>query len=291
MGHDEPRGAPRRHENPKIIYASISAFGRNGPHADRPGFDDVIQATSGYMSLNERGDGPLRTGGPVLDYATGMHAASAILAAVVMRGRTGTGHHVDVAMQDVAMLLVNRHTHIAATTGTPPPPAGNRDGILLGRYESADGYVMLAGYRPRHWRAICRSVGLGDYAELNSAEFVKRSAEINTAVAARLREYPSAHWDNVFHLAGVVAGGVRTLDEVIDTGQPEARQLFSDVESPSGTTRVTNNGYLMDGEPFAPAEGPPLLGQHSEEVLAELGYTSTEIKHFVAAGTVGSRSS
>jgi hypothetical protein len=114
-----------RARNPGIVYASISAFGHDGPHGNRPGFDDVIQATSGYMSLNVRGDGPIRTGGPVLDYATGMHATSAILAAVLMRQQTGT----------------------------PPPPADNRDGPLLAWYESSDGYVMLAGYRPRHSRA------------------------------------------------------------------------------------------------------------------------------------------
>ena len=96
--------------NPAVIYLSISAFGQNGPLGHRPGFDDVIQATSGFMSINERGDGPIRTGGPVLDYATGMHATSAVLAAVLMRQQSGEGQYIDLAMQDVTMLLMNRHT-------------------------------------------------------------------------------------------------------------------------------------------------------------------------------------
>ena len=108
-------------KNPGLIYLSISAFGRNGPQANRPGFDDVIQATSGYMANNIRGDGPIRTGGPVLDYATGMQAASAVLAALLLKARTGEGQYIDLAMQDVAMLLLNRNTSIAASTGTPPP--------------------------------------------------------------------------------------------------------------------------------------------------------------------------
>ncbi len=274
--------------NPRVIYCSISAFGQSGPQGGRPGFDDVVQATSGYMSQNVRGDGPIRTGGPVLDYATGMHAASAILAAVLMRERTGTGHHIDIAMQDVAMLLLNRNTHIAAATGSAPPPAGNRDGLLLGRYQSADGYVMLAGYLPRHWRAICRAIGLEHFADLPTREFVQRGAEIDEAVAETLRTRSSADWDTVFHDAGVVGGGVQDLEKVIDTGQPAARSLFSDVESKTGTTRVTNAGYLIDGEPFVPAFGPPLLGQDTESVLADLGYSAEEIKRLVDDGVVRS---
>ena len=103
--------------NPKLVYVSISAFGQDGPEGHRPGFDDVVQATSGFMSINVRGDGPIRTGGPVLDYATGMHATSATLAALMLRQQTGSGQHVDLAMQDVTTLLMNRNVHIGATVG------------------------------------------------------------------------------------------------------------------------------------------------------------------------------
>jgi crotonobetainyl-CoA:carnitine CoA-transferase CaiB-like acyl-CoA transferase len=238
--------------------------------------------------VNVRGDGPLRTGGPVLDYATGMHATSAILAAALMREHTGTGHHVDVAMQDVAMLLLNRNTHIAATTEEAPPPAGNRDSLLLGRYESADGYVMLAGYLPRHWRAICRAVGLAEYAELGNRDFAERGTEIDEAVANALLTRSSADWDAVFHNAGVVAGGVQTLEEVIGTGQPDACELISEVDSRTGPTRVTNAGYLVDGEPFVPTSGPPLLGRHTNEVLSRLGYSTAEVDQLVEDAVVRS---
>ncbi len=274
--------------NPRIIYASISAFGRNGPHADRPGFDDVVQATSGYMSLSVRGDGPLRTGGPVLDYAAGMHATSAILAAVLMRQQSGTGHHIDVAMQDVAMLLVNRNTHIAATTGTPPPPAANRDGLLLGRYETADGYLMLAGYRPRHWRSILRALGLDELAELPTREIIARTEEIDAVAERRIREHDSAHWDDVFHRTDTVGGGARSPDEVLDTGQPDARRLLVDVDSEAGCTRVTTAGYLVDDEPFAPSFGPPTLGGNNAEILRELGYPESRIEQLVRDGVIGS---
>ena len=103
--------------NDTVVYASISAFGQTGPHGHRPGFDDVVQATSGFMATNKRDNGPVRTGGPVLDYATGMHATSAILAALLLRDRTGERQRVDVAMQDVTMLLVNYETAAASQHG------------------------------------------------------------------------------------------------------------------------------------------------------------------------------
>jgi len=277
---------PVRAVNPTVVYVSISAFGHEGPHADRPGFDDVIQATSGYMSLNVRGDGAIRTGGPVLDYATGMHAAAAVLAAVLLRERTGESQHVDVAMQDVAMLLVNRNTSITATTGQPTPPAGNRDGVLLGRYRTNDGYVMLAGYRARHQRAICRALGLVEFAELDGRGFAERGSEIDAAAEAVLETRTAAEWDEVFAAAGVVGGGVRDLAEVIATGQPAARQLLTETETALGPVTVTTGGYLVNGSPFAPVTGVPRIGEHTRAVLDDLGYPEAVIAELIDGGVV-----
>ena len=268
--------------NPAIIYTSISAFGRTGPLGDRSGFDDVVQATSGFMSINQRGDGPIRTGGPVLDYATGMHATAAILAAVLQRQQTGQGQHVDIAMQDVTLLLINRNAHIAATTGTPPPPAGNRDGLLLGRYPCADGYVMLAGYLPRHQRAICRALGLTELGELSGKEMAQRAEEVEQAVSTRLLEKTRLEWDKIFHAAGIVAGGVHELDEVLASEQQQTRQLFSTVDSAVGPMQVTNNGYLLNNTSRGPSSGVPQLGEHSVEILSELGLDETQIEQLLA---------
>lgn len=282
LGHEAVRD-----RNPSIIYTSISAFGRNGPYADRPGFDDVVQATSGYMSMNVRDDGPLRTGGPVLDYATGMHATSAILAAVLLRQQTGEGQHIDIAMQDVTMLLVNRHTSITASTGSQPPPAGNHEGLMLGRYQAKEGYVMLAGYRSRHRGAICRALGLDEYAGLNGRQFDQRSAEIETAVEAALAQRTASEWDAIFAEAGVVAGGVKDLAEVLATGQPAARQLLAEVETAAGPCQVTTNGYLLNGESLAPTSGVPRLGEHSRDILAEHGFAAVDIDRLIATSVVG----
>ena len=209
--------------NSELIYTSISAFGQNGPHGHRPGFDDVIQATSGFMSINVRGDGPIRTGGPVLDYATGMHATSAVLAALMLLEKTGKGQHIDISMQDVTMLLMNRHTSIAATTGVPLPPLQDREGPLLGRYLTRDGYVMLAGYRARHKRTILEALGLTEYSSMSSAQLNNLSEQIESDVERVLKNKTTAEWDEVFSKFGVVAGGVKDLIEVLATGQPAAR--------------------------------------------------------------------
>lgn len=282
LGYESVKG-----RNPAVIYATISAFGHNGPFAGRPGFDDVIQATSGYMAMNVRGDGPIRTGGPVLDYATGMQATSAVLAAVMLRQQTGEGQHIDIAMQDVAMLLVNRHTSIAASTGVTLPPAGNREAPLLGRYEAKEGYVMLAGYRARHQRAICRALGLDQFAELDGRQFSARADEVEAAAETAIASRTADEWDAIFAEAGVVGGGVRDLTEVLATGQPAARQLLAPVDTAAGVSQVTTNGYLLNGEAFPPISGVPLLGEQSREVLLEHGYAASEVDRLIASSIVG----
>ena len=272
--------------NSELIYTSISAFGQNGPHGHRPGFDDVIQATSGFMSINVRGDGPIRTGGPVLDYATGMHATSAVLAALMLLEKTGKGQHIDISMQDVTMLLMNRHTSIAATTGVPLPPLQDREGPLLGRYLTKDGYVMLAGYRARHKRTILEALGLAEYSSMSSAQLNSLSEQIESDVERVLKSKTTAEWDEVFSKFGVVAGGVKDLIEVLATGQPEARDLLKTVNSSFGNHQVSTIGYKINDSTLEPGTHVPLLGEQTEEVLLELGYSKEQISDLLDKGIV-----
>ena len=272
--------------NSELIYTSISAFGQNGPHGHRPGFDDVIQATSGFMSINVRGDGPIRTGGPVLDYATGMHATSAVLAALMLLEKTGKGQHIDISMQDVTMLLMNRNTSIAATTGVPLPPGQDREGLMLGRYLTKDGYVMLAGYRARHKRTILEALGLAEYSSMSSAQLNSLSEQIESDVERVLKSKTTAEWDEVFSKFGVVAGGVKDLIEVLATGQPEARDLLTTVNSSFGNHQVSTIGYKINDSTLKPGTRVPLLGEQTEEVLLELGYSNEQISDLFDKGIV-----
>ena len=273
--------------NPNVIYVSITAFGRTGPHGHRPGFDDVVQATSGYMSLNERGDGPIRTGGPVLDYATGMHAASAVLSAVLIRERTGEGSRIDLAMQDVAMLLVNRHVVYATTTGDMFPPAGNRDDFLNGRFATRDGYIMLAGYLPRHQRSILRALGLTELAALSGRELRRRAAEIEATAASVIRTKTSEEWDAVFSQERTVGGAVRDLCAVLATDQPAARDLLTSANSAVGEFQVTTAGYLLNGDALGPGGDLPSLGADTVEVLRAHGYSDEAIGELRVQGAFG----
>ena len=263
--------------NPALIYLSISAFGQQGPEGHRPGFDDVIQATSGFMSINVRGDGPIRTGGPVLDFATGMHATSAVLAAVLLRQQQGQGQRIDIAMQDVTLLLINRHASITASSGTPPAPGSNRDAPLLGRYITKQGYVMLAAYLPQHQRSLLKALGLQELAELPSAELRARLPQIDLTVETTLLQKTAAQWDEIFSEKAVVAGGVQDLSEVIATQQTAARELLTQVQTPAGPQQVTTVGYRINGQVFGPENSMATLGEHTEQILNELGYSDEEI--------------
>jgi len=233
------------------------------------------------MSINERGDGPIRTGGPVLDYATGMHATSSVLAAILLLQQTGEGQRIDIAMQDVTMLLMNRNTSIAATTGVPVPPGQNRDGPLLGRYATQDGYVMLAGYRPSHQRSILEALGLNEYSSLRTSDLMSQMSQIELAVEQKLLDKTTVEWDVIFSRDGIVAGGVKDLSEVLETGQPEARHLLATVTSAAGEHQVTTAGYRINNQVFEPGSYVPMLGEHTSEVLLEMGYADEEIAKLV----------
>ena len=275
-----------RARNAKIIYASITAFGQTGPHGHRPGFDDVVQATSGFMSINVRDNAPLRTGGPVLDYATGMHATSSILAAILLRDKTGESQRIDIAMQDVTMLLMNYHTGSTAQTGVSPEPSGDIDGPMLGRFPAKEGYVMLAGYLPRHCSSIAKAIGLEQYETITFRDLLERGDEILAAVSERLLEKTALEWDAIFSELGVVGGGVRELAEVFATGQPEARQVTAPLETAAGEIRVTTNGYRVNDEIWGPRSGVPLLGEHTREILRTLELADTRIDRLIERGIV-----
>ena len=275
-----------REINPQLIYLSISAFGQNGPHGHRPGFDDVVQATSGFMSINQRGDGPIRTGGPVLDYATGMHACSSVMAALLLRQQTGKGQRIDIAMQDVTMLLMNRHTSIAANGEALVAPGSNHDGFLLGRYATSDGYVMLAGYLNRHQSGILEALGLNELAKLTGAEKQLQAEQIESEVARILIERTSAEWDEVFSKNAALAGGVRNLNEALETGQPDARGLLAEADSAAGSFKVTTAGYRINDQVFQPRSKVPKLGEDSRTVLADINYSKEEIARLFDDGIV-----
>ena len=226
------------------------------------------------MSINVRGDCPIRTRGPVLDYVTGMHATSAILAAVMMRQQTEEPQHVDIAMQDITMLLMNRHTHITATTGTQPDPGSNRNAAMRDRFRTNNGYVMLAGYQPKHYRSIYKAIGLDAQISWSNRELAQRNDELEQLVEARLKENSSESW------------AVRTINEVLETGQPEARGLLSKRQTSVGEQQITSARYRINDTVFEVGSNIPRLGENTREVLTELGLSEERITELTAQGIV-----
>ena len=145
---------------------------------------------------------------------------------------------------------------------------------------------MLAGYLPHHCRSLCVAMGLDEYANLDNREFATRGKEIEQAVEHKMLERTAAKWDEIFSKAGVVGGGVRNLAEVLNTGQPASRELLSTVGSAAGEFQVTNNGYRINDEVFTPRSGVPTLGQHTREVLEEIGYETTQIDSLLESGVI-----
>ncbi len=268
--------------NSKIVYASITAFGQNGPHGHRPGFDDVVQATSGFMSINVRDDGPLRTGGPVLDYATGMQATSSVLAALMLRDRTGDPQRIDIAMQDVTMLLMNYKVATASQTGESPQPSGDLEGPMLGRFRAKEGHVMLAGYLPKHCHAIANALGLEQFESITFKDLFERGSEIQHAVASRLMDKTAMEWDAIFDQLGVVAGAVREIAEVFATGQPQARELTTTLQTAAGEIHVTGIGYRINDQTWGPKASVPRLGEDSRDILRSLGWAEERIDEAIA---------
>lgn len=226
-----------------------------------------------------------------LNTAEGCELVRALIAEAdvfVENYRPGTNDARGFGPDDLASLNPRLiHVSIAASTGETPAPAGNRDAPLLGRYATADGWVMLAGYLPRHQRALLSALGLDELANLSGGELAARGDEIDAAAEAALLTKSAAEWDRIFAEAGAVGGGVRDLGEVIASGQPEARALLSEVDTATGTSQVTNVGYLLNGEAFAPRHGVGSIGEDSRSVCAEVGYGQAEIDRLIADGVVG----
>ena len=272
--------------NPRIIYASISGYGATGPDAGRPAFDDIIQGTSGFMCTNPTSEGPGRAGGPVLDYATGLHGVTAVMAALMTREQTGESQHLDIAMQDTAMALMSRLVTETANTGRLGSFSGNRSGVAAGRFATADGFVMLAAYMPPQLRRLVEVLGLEKYTALSDRDLMKSGDELTAAIEEGLLAKTSEDWDAIFVAGGVIGGAVRDMSQTLATGQPEARGFLSEIETPLGRYQVPALGFVWNGESIGPTRSVSTLGEDTRSILTQIGYDSASIDVFIEDGVV-----
>jgi crotonobetainyl-CoA:carnitine CoA-transferase CaiB-like acyl-CoA transferase len=265
-----------RRRKPELIYASISGYGQGRP--DLVGYDQIAQGTSGVMSLTGAADGPpTRVGVPVGDITAGMFTAHAILAALLERQRTGTGRVIDVCLNDSLLAL---HTYQAGrlfATGEAPMREGNHHATIApyGTFTTRDGEINVAVGSDAQYVRFCEAVGAPELAEdprfQTNARRQQVRAELAWEIERRLAALPSAEWLRRLEEAAIPAGPIFDLQEAFDSPLASEREMKLEVEHPT-VGHVTQVGapWKLDGESSPVRLPPPLLGQHTEEVLREL---------------------
>jgi crotonobetainyl-CoA:carnitine CoA-transferase CaiB-like acyl-CoA transferase len=278
--------------NPKLVYASFSAFGQGGPRRTQTAYDHVIQSTSGIMALTGTPEvNPVKVGPPVVDYATGTMGAFALAAALFQRERTGEGQRIDMAMLDVAMILQASHLTGYLRNGRHPKPHGNKQPHATNSaYKTKDGLVMLGAsnlrQQKRLWTVLEHPEMIKRTNDEREADHVREEALLEQIMPTRT----AAEWEEYLQARHVPAARVRTMGEAVADPQIATRGVLHRFDAgapgidgaftvPLAAFKFAHDGPRIDTP-------PPMLGQHNDEVLRDLGYDAAEIAGFRAAGVV-----
>jgi crotonobetainyl-CoA:carnitine CoA-transferase CaiB-like acyl-CoA transferase len=279
---------------PRLIYCSVSGYGQTGPRREEAGYDAVMQAEGGLMSITGEASGPpYRLGVAITDIVSGLFAAQGVLAALVARDRTGRGQHVDIGMLDATAALLTYQAGNFFTTGEAPGRLGNRHPTIV-PYEcfaTMDGEFVIAGGNDAIWRRLCTALDLPDLAAderfATNQGRVEHYDELRPQLAAQLTKRTRAEWAERFNAAGVPCGSVRSISEVLADPQLAAREMVAEVQHPTvGAARVIGSPVKLSDTPATVRTAPPILGQHTAAVLGELGYGPDDIERFKKAGVV-----
>jgi crotonobetainyl-CoA:carnitine CoA-transferase CaiB-like acyl-CoA transferase len=294
FGLDYPSVSPT---NPRLVYCSISAYGRKGPFASRPGFDPITQAESGFMSLNGFPDGPpVRTGPPIVDMATGMSACNAILLALIARDRLGRGQHVEVALFDIAMAMTGFYGMAYLISGENPGRFGNspNGSPTVGVYEASDGPLYMACANDRLYRRLVTEV-LERPDLITDPEFSTRKArtanreKLRAAIAGVFAGDQLENWMAKMKKANIPVGYLRTVEQGFNSPEARERHRLSRIPHPTaGSIPNIETPLNMSLTPAVEPLAAPLLGQHTEEVLRRtLGYDHRRTATLAEAGAFG----
>jgi crotonobetainyl-CoA:carnitine CoA-transferase CaiB-like acyl-CoA transferase len=283
--------------NPRIIYASITGFGLDGPYAPRAGYDFLVQGMGGLMSVTGEpdgvpGGGPVKVGVAIADQVAGLNLLAAILTALIKRDRTGAGERIDVSLLDatISALINQASTHLV--DGSVPTRMGNAHPTVVPyqAFETADGHMILAIGNDRQFAEFCRIAGLGGLTEdaryrTNSGRIVNRATLI-PAIAAALKRRPSGEWIGLLEAAAVPCGPINTIDRVFEDPHVKARHVVRHLAHPvAGLLPVVANPVRLASHDTTAPKPPPMLGEDTERVLRDrLGLTAEEIAGLKADG-------
>ncbi len=281
---------------PSLVYCAISGYGQQGPLKDAPAYDQIIQGLSGVMSITgDESSTPLRVGYPIADTLGGMTAAFAIASALVRRLSTGEGAFIDVSMLDCTLVTMGWVVSNYLIAGHEPKPMGNSNFTAApsGTFKTANGLLNIAANKQEQFEALADAIGRRDL--VADSRFAEREArkqnrasltvELEHALAAK----SAAEWEVILNRAGIPAGRVVTVPEALENPQVQQRELlqtFVDVPGLDRPVTLTRAGFKLSGADPVIASPPPRLGEHTDEILGELGYTRDDIDRLRAAETI-----
>jgi len=271
--------------HPRLVFCSISGFGQDGPRRDQAGYDAVIQAEGGLMSVTGDADGrAFRVGVAVTDMVAGLLAVQGILLALFARERSGRGQHIDISMLDGVISLLSYHASIYLTTGAESRRVGNRHATIApyDTFAASDGELFLAVGNDEQFQRFCAATGLqhllaDDRFSTNPAR-VRNEAALKELLEPVMRERTRDAWLREFATAGVPCGAVRSVPEALSDPQVAARRMVEAVEhAVLGPMKVLGTPIKLSDTPGSVRTAPPTLGQHTDTVLGELGLSAAEI--------------
>jgi len=282
--------------NPRLVYCAISGFGQTGPWAGRPAYDQIVQGLSGVMSVTgDARSAPLRTGFPISDTIAGLTAAFAIAAAMVEQRQTGRGRFIDVSLLESTIAAMGWVVSNHLNADVSPQPMGNENFTAApsGTFRTATGPLNIAANEQKQYQTLCDLIGRPDlksdprFADRQTRKLHRGALtdELNRALAAR----PAEEWEAQFNAAGVPAGCVLEVAEILTEAQVVGRHFIETLpatRSDGEALRVTRPGFRLE-EDFPPPLAPPALGADTLHWMTQLGYSEQETDQFVANGTIG----
>jgi crotonobetainyl-CoA:carnitine CoA-transferase CaiB-like acyl-CoA transferase len=285
LGYEDVRAI-----NPRVIYCSISGFGQTGPYRERGGFDRVAQGMSGVMSINGEEDGPpLPLPIPISDIGTGMFAAIGILAALAARSRTGQGQHIDCSLLEtpIAWSIYEAASYFATDEVPKRLGPGHRASAPYQAFRTKDSWINLGGGSPGFWPKICAMLGMPELEDdprfRTPGDRVTHRKELEALLQPHFERETTAMWLDRLEAEGIPAGPILTYDQVFADPQVIHREMAVPVEHPvAGPTRVLGIPFKMSGTPARVRRPAPTLGQHTDDILGELGYDAAAIRRLRA---------
>ncbi len=289
IGYEELRAI-----NPRIVYASISAYGQDGPYRERPGFDQIAQGMGGLMSITGLpGQGPVRAGAAVADVAAGLFAALGVLVALLEREGSGEGQYVETSLLEAQIFTLDFQAARWLIDKVVPRQAGNNHptSIPTGVYKTKDGHINIATTGQPTWLRFCKALGAERFTKQPDYETAalrsKNRDALNAEINAIMAKHTSAEWIDLLNAQGVACGPIYAIDEMFEDPQVKHLGIVTPMHTDNrGVLNVMRQPVSLSRTPSMIAQPTPERGEHSEEILAEFGFSNDEIAALRASGAI-----